>query len=291
MRGAWIAKIVLTSLNHPTRKELTGRFRFAVPSLVLALSSACDKIPALPKRGTSTDSTAKTSAKVQGSAQSTIDLSLGAPYSVASLSSFGSVAGTLRVIDSASIGDSAAAKVPECAPRGRGPAPLPANKRFGNAVVWIADAKSGKRMPLEKRAEISSDNCILDPRVQAITIGTTVNVINDDKVLHKLVFTKFGTHDTLVVTPFFNSGQIVATERLAKTAGMVEVRCTDHPWEYGYIAVFDHPYFAVTEDNGSFKIDSLAPGTYKVMVWRAGMAKPTAQQVQISAGGTATIAP
>ena len=258
---------------------------------MLALGSACDKIPALPKRAVSADSTVKTAPAVETPARSTIDLSLGAPYSVASLSSFGSVGGTLRVIDSAALGDSAAMKVPECAPRGRGPALLPANKRFGNTLVWVADAKSGKPMPIDKRAEISSDNCILDPRVQAVTVGTTVNVINDDKVLHKLIFMKLGTNDTLVVTPFFNSGQIVATERLAKTPGMVEVKCADHPWEHAYIAVFDHPYFAVTEDDGSFKIDSLAPGSYKLMVWREGLAKPTEQPVQVAPGGTATIAP
>ena len=258
---------------------------------MLALGSACDKIPALPKRPVSADSTAKTAPTVERPARSTIDLSLGTPYAVANVSSFGSVGGMLRVIDSAGLGDSAAMKVAECAPRGRGPAPLPPSRRFGNTIVWIAGAKSGKPMPIEKRAEISSDNCILDPRVQAVPVGTTVNVINDDKVLHKLIFTKFGTNDTLVVAPFFNSGQIVATERLAKAPGIVEVRCADHPWEHGFIAVFDHPYFAVTEDDGSFKIDSLAPGSYKLMVWREGLAKPTEQQVQVAAGGTATIAP
>lgn len=240
----------------------------------------------------SADSTpTKPAAKSGDTARSAIELSLATPYTVANLSSVGSVAGTLKVLDSASFGDSVAASVPECAPRGRGPAPLPASRRFGNTIVWIADAKSGKPLSIEKRAELSSDNCLLDPRVQAITVGTTVNVINDDKVLHKLIFTKFGTHDTLTVTPFFNSGQIVATERLAKTPGMVEVRCVEHPWERGYIAVFGHPYFAVTEDNGSFKIDSLAPGSYKLMMWREGLAKPTEQQVQVTAGGTATIAP
>jgi len=142
----------------------------------------------------------------------------------------------------------------------------------------------------DKRTEISSERCVLDPRVQAVGVGTAVNVINDDKVLHKLVFTKFGTNDTLLVTPFFNSGEIVATERLAKTAGMVEVKCAQHPWEHGFIAVFDHPYYAVTEDDGTFKIDSLAPGSYKLMIWREGESKPTEQQVQITAGGTARIA-
>jgi plastocyanin len=270
---------------------LTDRFRLAVTSLALALSSACDKIPALPKR----DAPAKTKAapvtKVDDTTTSSIELGLGAKYAVTALSSFGSVVGTLRIPDSAARADSAATTVPECAAkRGRGPAALPPNKQFGNTVVWIAGAKSGKPLSVERRAEISSENCVLDPRVQAVTVGTTVNVINDDKVLHKLIFTKFGTHDTLTVTPFFNSGQIVATERLAKTPGLVEVKCVEHPWEHGFIAVFDHPYFAVTEDNGTFKIDSLAPGSYKLMVWHEGLAKPTEQQVQVPAGGVATIA-
>jgi hypothetical protein len=245
----------------------------------------------LPGRKEPAEAAAATpSAHIADTGKSAIDLSLGASYTTANLSSFGAVTGTMHIIDSAAFGDSAAKVVPECAPRGRGPAPLPAGRQFGNTVVWIADAKSGKPMPIEKRAEISSDNCILDPRVQAVTVGTTVNVINDDKVLHKLIFTKFGTHDTLVVTPFFNSGQIVATERLAKTPGLVEVRCVEHPWERGYIAVFDHPYFAVTEDNGTFKIDSLAPGSYRLMLWHEGLGKPIEQQVQVAAGGTATVA-
>ena len=46
-----------------------------------------------------------------------------------------------------------------------------------------------------------------------------MNVFNDEKALHKLVFTKVGTHDTLAVMPFFNAGQMVASEKLAKTSG------------------------------------------------------------------------
>lgn len=276
--------------NEPsTRRTLTDRFRrSAATSLALALITACDKIPALPKRDAAAKPNA-TSTPPAAPAKASIDLSVGG-YSVASLASVGSVAGTLKLVDSASFGDTAALRLPECVTKRRGPAPLPANKQFGNTLVWIADAKTGKPMSGDKRTEISSERCVLDPRVQAVGVGTAVNVINDDKVLHKLVFTKFGTNDTLLVTPFFNSGEIVATERLAKTAGMVEVKCAQHPWEHGFIAVFDHPYYAVTEDDGTFKIDSLAPGSYKLMIWREGESKPTEQQVQITAGGTARIA-
>jgi hypothetical protein len=160
---------------------------------------------------------------------------------------------------------------------------------FGNTVVWIADVKTGKPLPIDKREELSSERCLLEPRVQAAVVGTTFNVFNDDKLLHRLVFLDMDTHDTLTVMPFFNVGQVVATERLAKKSGIVEVRCVQHPWTRGYIVVFDHPYFDVTDADGRFKIDSLPPGTYRVMAWHEGMSKPFAQQVQVWPGGEAKL--
>ena len=77
------------------------------------------------------------------------------------------------------------------------------------------------------------------------------------------------------VIMFRQNGQAVASERLAKRPALVEVRCTHHPWMRAYMAVFDHPYFAVTRKDGGFTIDSLPPGTYTMMVWHEGAAKPT----------------
>ena len=160
---------------------------------------------------------------------------------------------------------------------------------LGNAVVWIADVTSGKPLPLLRRFDIASEDCELDPRVQAAVVGSTFDVENDDRLLHRLVFLRAGTNDTLTVMPFFNSGQIVASERLAKLAGLVEVRCVQHPWTRAFIAIFDHPYFAITKPDGSFRIDSLAAGNYRVMVWHEGATAPVEQPVQVGAGGEAKI--
>src|SRR5262249_9714556 len=151
------------------------------------------------------------------------------------------------------------------------------------------NVKTGKALPTERRISLSSERCILDPRVDAVIAGTTVNVFNDDKLLHRLVFTRAGTNDTITVMPFFTVGQVVASEQLSKERGSLEARWRIHPWTHEYLLVFDQPYFAVTEDDGSFKIDSLPPGNYKMMVWHEGMAKPVEQQVQVAAGGTAKV--
>ena len=35
-----------------------------------------------------------------------------------------------------------------------------------------------------------------------------------------------------------------------------------------YISVFDHPFFSVTDDTGSFKIENIPPGEYEVIAWQ-----------------------
>ncbi|HEX3867285.1 MAG TPA: carboxypeptidase regulatory-like domain-containing protein [Gemmatimonadaceae bacterium] len=158
-----------------------------------------------------------------------------------------------------------------------------------SAVVWVAGVTKGKAISEDKRADLASENCTIDPRVLAVSVGTTVNVENDDKALHTLVFTRSASHDTLTKMSFFNTGEVVASERLAKTPGIVDVTCVQHPWTRSSIAVFAHPYFAVTDPSGRFSIDSLPPGTYTVMVWAPGLVRPKEQQVSVTAGGAATV--
>jgi hypothetical protein len=229
-----------------------------------------------------------TKAKTDDSAAGTVDLG-GTAYKVGPLGAVGSIAGTIK-LDGAPRKDSVPVTVdqPVCGKMAEGPV-VASDKGLSNSVVWIADMKTGKPLPVSKRIDLSSEDCVVDPRVQAAVVSTTVNVTNDDKLLHKLVFMPVGTSDTLTKMPFFNAGQVVASERLAKKSGIVEVRCALHPWTHAYIAVFDHPYFAVTGSDGSFKIDSLPPGTYKVMVWHEGAGKPVEQQVVVAGGGAAKL--
>ena len=208
------------------------------------------------------------------------------PYRVTSLAAFGSVHGTIKA-SSRLPSDSSAAAGRMCA--GKPIAGPSLQKSPPSVVVWIKDLSAGKPYPIERRAELSSDDCALDPPVQAAVVGTTFNVFNDDKDVHRFVFTRAGTHDTLTVMPFFNAGQVVASERLAKVPGVVDVQCARHPWMHGYIAVFNHPYFAVTDDKGSFAIDSVPPGQYTILVWREGMASPSSKVVRVAAKGVSTV--
>ena len=258
---------------------------FFAALLATLLAAACSGDSPSARGATPSAGTAPRSAahKIDDSAAGNVDLG-SAKYRVnPSLGATGSVHGTIK-LEAPSRADSNGTASRTC-----GSKPAIGARDKAGALVWITDVSSGKPLPIEKRAELSSEDCLVFPPVQAAVVGTTFNVFNDDKTLHRFVFTRAGTHDTLAVMPFFNAGQVVASEKLAKSSGIVEVRCARHPWTHGYIAVFDHPYFDVTDATGKFTIDSVPPGTYTVMVWQEGMVKPEPHRVQIAAGGSATL--
>jgi hypothetical protein len=227
---------------------------------------------------------AAATARKTGESNGTIDLGADA-YKPGALTSAGGVKGTITLGASVAVDSTPITSDQNiCGTAAHLSVEIGAKRQLANALVWVAGVSTGKSLPVERRLEVVSEDCAIDPRVQGTVEGASINVFNDDKVIHRLVFLRAGTNDTLVVTPFFNIGQVVATEKLAKEPGVVEVRCVQHPWTRGYVAVFDHPYFAVTEKDGRFSIDSLPPGSYRLMVWHEGMAKPKEQAVTIAAG-------
>ena len=48
---------------------------------------------------------------------------------------------------------------------------------------------------------------------------------------------------------------------------IIPVKCNVHPWMKGYIAVFKHPYFAITEKDGTFDLKNVPPGDYVIQAW------------------------
>jgi hypothetical protein len=255
--------------------------------LGLALIAACSADSAPATQGKSSR-TASGRPRINDSAAGSVDLASPA-YKPSPLTAIGSVSGTIK-LDGVVKADTTPITIDQKVCGTHVPPSIDATPNgLGDVIVWIADAKVGKQLPVSRRIELSSEDCELDPRVQATVSGSTVNVFNDDKALHKLVFLDAATGDTLQRMPFFNNGQVVASEKIAKDVGIVEVRCAQHPWSRAYIATFDHPYFAVTEKDGKFKIDSLPPGKYTVNVWHEGMKKPLSQQVQVDANGAAKL--
>ena len=210
------------------------------------------------------------------------------PYVADSVATPGTVSGTIMT----------ATPIPEAAPipTGRDSALCGATipdlsvtqqgNGLGGVVVWLDGIRRGKPLPLERRLELESLACKLSPRVQAGVTSSVVNVIGHDPFREHLRFLAGGEREPRASILLGRDEQVIPTERPFSAPGLVMVKDVDHPWPTAYIAVFDHPYFAVTAPNGTFTIDGVPPGKYTVVAWheRTGRAE---QMVEVTAAGTA----
>jgi Carboxypeptidase regulatory-like domain len=163
------------------------------------------------------------------------------------------------------------------------------NGALADVVLWLDDVKSGKPLPETRRIELSHERCQFEPRVQAAVAPSTLNVLNDDRSVHTTSLAHVGASKPLVTIPFTDDGQVVPTEAAARTSGVVEARCREHPWATAYVASFDHPYFAVTAADGKFRIDSVPPGRYVLKAWHPRGRQVMSQSVTVTAGGSAAV--
>jgi hypothetical protein len=178
------------------------------------------------------------------------------------------------------VGDTAAPVQPAACTTNGEPSPA--------TVFWVDGIREGKPLPNERRYSLVNGPCGLEPRIQATVVGGAVNVFNDAGA-HKLVFVRAGTTDTLQIMPFVLSGSVVATDRLTRIAGVVEVKCTMHPAEKAHIAVFDHPYFGVASSGDKVTLEAIPAGDYRVMTWHDGLAAPVAVPAKVGGSGQTEI--
>ena len=68
----------------------------------------------------------------------------------------------------------------------------------------------------------------------------------------------------------------------------IPVKCNIHPWMHTYVAVFKHPFFAITEKDGTFDLSNLPPGTYTIEAWHEKLGTAT-QKITLGAGEIKTM--
>ncbi|MFQ6616881.1 MAG: beta-sandwich domain-containing protein [Fidelibacterota bacterium] len=101
------------------------------------------------------------------------------------------------------------------------------------------------------------------PRVLPVLVGTRVDFLNSDDVLHNVF-----SPDK--VAGRFNLGTYPQGEVRSKVfeiPGSAVILCNVHPEMEAYVVVVETPYFAVTDTDGSFVIHDVPGGTYTLKVW------------------------
>jgi plastocyanin len=152
------------------------------------------------------------------------------------------------------------------------------------SVVYLESApRSAFEQSEPPRAVMDQRNETFVPHVLAITTGTTVDFPNSDRIYHNVF--------SLSKTKPFDLGRYAAGKSHAvrfDRPGIVRVFCEIHSHMSAFILVFNHPFFAVTDTEGRYRIDNVPPGNYTVVAWNEGLASEP-RPVVVPDGGTSEL--
>ncbi len=152
----------------------------------------------------------------------------------------------------------------------------PKTRGVKNVVVWLRPDSADRRAVFPKDrinpelAAAGPVNHVIDqpccqfvPRVVAARVGDTLEFRNGAPVNHNINYSSDAEPFNVNLPP----GGSKKTEPLAAQSSPIVFKCDIHPWMQGRVRVFDHPYFAVTDENGNFEIKGAPPGRWRIVYW------------------------
>ena len=149
-----------------------------------------------------------------------------------------------------------------------------------DAVVYI-EAMPGKTFqPPSAHALIDQKGMLFVPHVLPVLVGTTVDFLNSDAVLHNVF-----TPDKCAGK--FNLGSWPQGQKRSYTFNQpcaATLLCNVHPEMEAFVIAVPTPYFTVTGPDGTYVMKDVPEGTYTVKVWHP-KAKEASRQATV-AGAT-----
>jgi hypothetical protein len=173
----------------------------------------------------------------------------------------------------------------------------PKNKGVKNVIVWLLDNSGKYDTPLpihpslkEVKGDLEIDQpcCQYLPHISAIREGQGIVFKNSATISHGIhVYGGLKGPEFNVTLPA-GAEKPVPAKDLPARATPILLKCDIHPWMTGYVRVFPHPYFAITDEDGNFTIKNAPAGNYRIAIWtETGWVKgdKTGTPITIKAGG------
>jgi len=155
----------------------------------------------------------------------------------------------------------------------------------GVSVVYV-EAVAGKTFPAPAKPLLMDQKSLsFQPHLLVAPVGATVEFLNSDKVAHNIFWPAINGNKKLG----HNLGTWPTDEKRAfkfEAAGVVPLLCNVHPEMSGYIIVTPTPFYAESDETGTFKIPDVPDGSYTVTAWHEGF-KTQSKPVTVSGGAKA----
>jgi plastocyanin len=143
-----------------------------------------------------------------------------------------------------------------------------------NVVVSVQGVPGGDAHALPE-VELRQKGCVFLPHVAVVAAGRPLAVFNDDGILHNI-------HTFSTLNRPINKAQPKFLKRIEvqfDRPETIRVTCDAHPWMSSWIVVSDHPYVALSDEGGSFRIGDVPAGSYTVRLWHETLGERTQEVV------------
>jgi hypothetical protein len=137
---------------------------------------------------------------------------------------------------------------------------------LANVVVYIRVGRRDKidvhpdyAAQLDEPAVLDNKGCHFIPHVTLLRAGQPILLKNSDPVGHN---TNLGVFNQIIP-----AGGQTPTKITRAAALPIPVTCNIHPFMKGYVLVQDHPYMAVSAEDGMFEIKNIPAGKREIVFW------------------------
>lgn len=154
---------------------------------------------------------------------------------------------------------------------------------LANVVVSVSKGLDGYKFAKGSgKVTIDQKGCKYIPHVVAMQAGQTLSISNSDDTVHNV-------HSYSKRNQAFNQAQPAGAGAIEKEMKrkdkMFSIKCDMHSWMGCQVAVFDHPFFTVSDDQGNFSLPMLPAGTYTLTAEHETLGK---QETEITVPATGT---
>jgi hypothetical protein len=142
---------------------------------------------------------------------------------------------------------------------------------LANVFVYISKGLEGKKFtPPTQAVELNQQGCNYQPYVSGVMVGQPVVIKNSDPIMHNIHALPKADGNTEFNFAQPSQGDVNDSKWVTSIKApevLVKLKCDVHPWMFAYIGVQNHPYFAVTDKDGNFKIANVPAGSYTLTAY------------------------
>jgi plastocyanin len=151
-------------------------------------------------------------------------------------------------------------------------------------VVVSVEGISGKSSGASAAPMVlDQKGCIYTPQIFAVQTNQKITVKNSDPVLHNVHSQPAESSGNKEMNTAQMAGAPDLTVTFSKPEMFLKFKCDVHPWMFAWASVFDHPYFAVSDKEGNFKIANVPAGKYKLQAAHRKAGTQT-QEIEVKDG-------